>query len=331
MLDEPTSPFRYARAMRTAGTALLLAALVGCATSPEVDPRYRPAESVLEVLAVLQRHVPDDTYRFEPARDFTGRNVYRSSLLRLENLERLHADALRAGHMDGVIAFGKARALERLGAFDLAAEAYRRAAEREALLAEEALRSAAVCDAIHAAAGATTEIAELHAEGETTLRIAAPSAVLARFEERAGSLAWLEEEVAGTHHLYVVREEIERADQGRAGYFRRLRSVLPDGDLRAVAEQQRLVSDHTDSRHAPRHLLVLANLYSELSAEYVEHHPPESLDFDPAEFRDLVESGARIYEMVAARDGTPEKIEATRRLEAFLAFALGVDRDRFTP
>jgi hypothetical protein len=34
---------------------------------------------------------------------------------------------------------------------------------------------------------------------------------------------------------------------------------------------------------------------------------------------------------VATRDGTPEKIEASRKLEAFLAFALRVDRDRFTP
>ena len=74
-----------------------------------------------------------------------------------------------------------------------------------------------------------------------------------------------------------------------------------------------------------------STLVLELSGEYVEQHPPESLTFDPAEFRDLVDSGARIYEMVAARDGTTEKLEAARRLEAFLAFSLAVDRDRFTP
>jgi hypothetical protein len=34
---------------------LLLALLLGCQTSPEVDPRYRPAESILELLAVLQQ------------------------------------------------------------------------------------------------------------------------------------------------------------------------------------------------------------------------------------------------------------------------------------
>jgi hypothetical protein len=49
------------------------------------------------------------------------------------------------------------------------------------------------------------------------------------------------------------------------------------------------------------------------------------------EFEDLVDSAARVYEMVAARDGTPERIEASRRLEAFIAFSLSIDRERFTP
>ena len=73
----------------------------GCANTTEVDPLYRPAENVLEVVSVLRAHISDDTYRFESAHDFTGRNVYRSSLLRLENLERLHGDALRAGRPVG--------------------------------------------------------------------------------------------------------------------------------------------------------------------------------------------------------------------------------------
>ncbi|NNL67322.1 MAG: hypothetical protein HKP30_13830, partial [Myxococcales bacterium] len=139
---------------KLATLALLLAAslLGACRSTPESDPRYRPSENVLEVVAVLRRHVPDDTYRFEPARDFAGRNVYRASLIRLENLERVHGDALRAGHMDGVLAFAKARALERIRAFSLAAEHYRRAAELEEPLALEALRGAAACEALDEAA-----------------------------------------------------------------------------------------------------------------------------------------------------------------------------------
>jgi hypothetical protein len=77
------------------GVSLLVA---GCAGGPTADPRYRPAESVLEVIAVLRRHVPDDTYRFESARDFTGRNVYRASLIRLENVTGQPDTAFRLGH-----------------------------------------------------------------------------------------------------------------------------------------------------------------------------------------------------------------------------------------
>ena len=129
----------------------------------------------------------------------------------------------------------------------------------------------------------------------------------------------------------MIAEEVERADLERARYFTRLRNVLPDGDLRAVSELERVALRHGESKRAARHLLALADLYADLSLDYVENHPPEGLYFDPGAFRDLVDSGSRIYEMVAARDGAPEKIEAARRLEAFLAFALSVDRDRFTP
>jgi hypothetical protein len=314
-----------------AGFAALLV-LSGCRSTPDAEERYAASASALEVVAVLRRHVPDDTYRFEPARDFTGRNVYRSSLLRLENLERVHADALRAGQLDGIIAFAKGRALERIRAYDLAAESYRISAEREEALRTEALRSADLCAAIHASLGAPVGLEPAHTEDASAfLGIPSPDGVLAGFELRSADLENLTRAAEGTHHVFVLREEVERADVERARYFVRLRDVIEDGDVRAVAELQRVVVRHPESKRAARHLLDLADLYAELSSEYVERHPPESLSFDPVEFRDLVDSGARIYEMVAARDGTPEKIEASRRLEAFLAFSIGVDRDRFTP
>lgn len=316
----------WQRARFLFGAVFLLA--VGCASPPGVAPEYRPTESLLEVVAVLQRHVEDDTYRFPAARDFTGRDVYRSSLLRLENLERLHADALRAGHVDGVIAFAKGRALERLRAYDLAAAAYQLASERDDTLASEALRSADVCrDLTHALQVAP--VAPI--SSDATLTLPSSAVALAAFEERQARLEEILEITNGTHHASVVEEEIERADRERAAYLAGLRTLLAEGDVLAIAERQRVAERHPQSKYAPRHLLDLADLYAELSYEYVERTPPASLRFDPAEFRDLVDSSARFYEMVAAQDGTTEKLEATRRLEAFLAFALGVDRDRFTP
>ena len=78
-----------ARRRAPAGAALLLA--FACAKPAPVAPQYQPVSSVLEVVAMLRRHLADDTYRFEPARDFSGRNVYRAALTRLESLERVHA------------------------------------------------------------------------------------------------------------------------------------------------------------------------------------------------------------------------------------------------
>ncbi len=310
--------------------ALLVALAAGCASTPEADPRYRPAENVLEVVAVLRRHVPDDSYRFEPARDFTGRNVYRSSLLRLESLESIHLDALRAGHMDGVIAFAKGRALERLRAFDLAAEEYRLAAAIDPELKVEALRSADLCDGLHLAAGMTTA-PEASASLADTPGVLDARAVIEAASLRDALLETLARSAEGTHHIYIVREEMERADVERARHFVGLRKILPDGDVRAVAELQQVAMDHADSKNASRHLLALAGLYEDMAVEYTDAHPPESLLFDPVRFQELLYTASRLYETVAGRDGTPEKLEASRKLEAFLAFALRVDRDRFTP
>lgn len=301
--------------------------LAGCAGPPDSDPRYRPAESVLEVLAVLRRHVNDDTYRFESAQDFTGRNVYRSSLLRLESMERLHAQALRAAAMDGVVTFAKARALERLRAFDLAAQSYEIAASIDDDLAEEALRSAGVCHEL-------TEALELSIGLDDLASPAGVSpdseAALERFESRTRRLEMLARSQADTHYFYVVREEIERTDLARAHYFVALRQILPDGDVRAAGELERVVTRHRKSKHANHHVLELAQFYEDLAVEYVGAHPPESLGFDPIRFRELTDATSRLYEVVANQDGKPEKLEASRRLEAFLAFALRIDRDRFT-
>jgi hypothetical protein len=324
---------------RAAAVAVAIAlagqAGAGCSTAKQkkLEARYGPSESVVEVVAVLRRHVPDDTYRFPPATDFTGRNVYRSSLLRLESIERMHADALRSGYMDGVLAFAKARALERLRGYDLAAVQYREAARIDDALREEALRSARVCDEIAAAVAVGIDFEDPVAPGDAGARDtepADPDRIVAELDERVALLSFLLDEQEGTHYAAVIREEIERSDEARATWFERHRYDLPDGQLRAVSEMQRVVARHGSSKSRLRHILRLAALYDDLAHEYVNAVPPESLEFDPARFQDLVDPAVHLYESVAAQDGTPEKLEAARRLEAFLAFTLVVDRDRFT-
>ena len=56
--------------------------------------------------------------------------------------------------------------------------------------------------------------------------------------------------------------------------------------------------------------------------------PATALDFDPAVFDEYALGATRIYEAVAQRDGAVEKLEAARKLEAFLAFTLQVYDER---
>ena len=314
-----------------------LALVAGCRSAQEkrIQSIYGPTESILEVVAVLRRHVGDDTYRFQPATDFTGRNVYRSTLLRLENLERVHSDALRSGHMDSVIHFAKARSLERLRAFDLAAEHYESAARRGGSLRAEALRSERTCREIHAARQLGFELRDPLArspEGsdEGYALPLDPEKAIASLDERSAQLSALYDHENERHYRYVIREELEHNDLVRARYFVAMRHSLANGQIRAVGELQRLIVRHAPSKNNNRHMLSLADLYATLAEEYTQANAPESLNFDPAKFQELVDAASQIYQSVASEDGTPEKLEAARRFEAFLAFTLKVDRDRFT-
>jgi hypothetical protein len=323
------------RAKNTAILPLLigLSLGLGCAMSPKAKQEtvYGPSESIIEVVAVLRRHVPDDTYRFGPATDFTGRNVYRSSLLRLESIERVHEDELGAGHMDAVIAFSKARALERLRAFDLAAPHYDFAGQEDPVLREEAERSEEICLAIFEATKIGIDLVDPLAENFDELLLSDDAdSVVADLDQRVAQLSEWIETTRGTHYEFILREEIERADVTRARYFDAMRAVLPGGNIRAVGEHQRVVSRHVASHLRQRHLLALADLYAVLAEEYVEANPPESLRFDPPRFKELVDGATQIYQVVSSQDGTVEKLEAARRLEALLAFSLQVDRDRFS-
>ncbi len=306
---------------------LCLCGLSACAGAPP-EALNRPSESLLEVVSVLRRHVPDDTYRYAPARDFSGRNVYRASLLRLENLERAFDADLRSGIWDEVLHFSRGRALERLRAYDLAAAAYRSAAEREGELQKEALSSAARCDELDAA----LKLTKPSGAGAARLPDAAErERALAAFDERSARMERLEQQAAGSHYAFIARIELERAHTERAGLLKDLRHLLPDGDVKALAALQQNAIEHRESKAANAHLLALADFYEELAREYILLHPPESLRFDPARFEELVTSSVRIYESVSNQDGAEEKLEAARRLEALLAFTLKVDRDRFSP
>ncbi len=108
-----------------------------------------------------------------------------------------------------------------------------------------------------------------------------------------------------------------------------MRSALNDGTLLALQELQRVVRRHGASKNRLRHQLRLADFYATLSRKYLTAIPPESLRFDPARFHEMADPAIQLYELVASHDGRPEKLEAARSLEAFLALILTIDADRY--
>lgn len=290
----------------------LLLVLCACASTRDPDPKYEPTQSLLEAVSVLRLHVEDDTYRFPPARDFAGKNVYRATLARLESLEEIHAAKFRSGYMVDVILFAKARALERMTEFDLAAKHYLRVSELDSPLAPQAASAQRICARLAEAAGIEP----------------APDAPVKRalelFEIRRTTLVALREELLDTHYAYVIDEELERADRARAQYFAARSALVPGLAALALELHQELVSEHAPSKHHNRNLLELADFYATLSRRYVARFPPVSLDFDPGAFDEYAFGARRLYEVVSRQDGTVEKIEAARKLEAFLGFTLSV-------
>ena len=148
-------------------------------------------------------------------------------------------------------------------------------------------------------------------------------------DERIARLSRILDDVRETHYRWIIQEEIERADWIRARYAVAIRSVVDDGTVLALQELQRVATRHGASKNRLRHLLRLADFYAMIGREYLVAVPPESLTFDPAKFRELFDATTRLYELVASHDGRPEKLEATRSLEAFLALTLRIDADRF--
>jgi hypothetical protein len=310
---------------------IIALSVFGCSSfsAKQIEARYGPSEGILETVAVLRRHIPDNTYRFPPANDFSGRNVYRASLLRLESLERAELSAIRSGYMDDVIAFSKARALERLRAFDLAAQQYRKSARLSKEMRPAALESAAICERIDQAVAVGIDLSDPFTDAAAPVLSLDANRVRQDLDERIARLTRLLGEDQESHYRWILQEEIERADWIRAQYSVAIRFVVEDGTLLALQELQRVVTRHGASKNRLRHLLRLADFYATLGREYFAAVPPESLAFDPAKFRELFDAAIQLYELVASHDGRPEKLEATRSLEAFLALTLSIDADRF--
>src|SRR5215831_9480215 len=126
-------------------TRVLLAIILAVGASPlavragDASGATAPYEDLVEVLATLTWHLRDDLYRFPAPKDPTGHDLYKLALTRLESWEKRFP-----GRMRDVTTLGRAEALEHLGEYKRAADAYGQvAAMTESPLAGKARDGAA--------------------------------------------------------------------------------------------------------------------------------------------------------------------------------------------
>jgi hypothetical protein len=260
---------------------------------------------VLEVLADLTWHLKDDVYRFAPPKDPTGHDLYRLSLRRLESWEQRFPGRLR-----DVTTFARAEALERLGEFARAGDAYAEVAKTSSPLAARAREHGARVQAF-AAAAALPESAPHLDDTLTALRrkLDAWAALVARH--------------AGTPYEALALVEEERLERSAARLVTEHRRELEHGAETAERSLRFLIEKHADSKELPGHILRLADLYADLARDYADAQA-RPLAFDEDEFVRRADRALDTYRKVGTWDGAREKPEAQARFAAFDAYKTSI-------
>jgi len=292
--------------MRTLGALLaFLALLVPRANAGDATGAFAPYEDVLEVVSELTWHLRDDVYRFPPAKDPTGHDVYRLSLHRLENWEKRFPGRLR-----DVTSFARAEALERLGGYAAARDLYAKVAALPSPLAARAAEGAS-------RAAAFADVAAMPERGADL------DATLTALRAKLDAWAKLLGRQGGTPFEPILLVEEERLERRTARLVVEHRRLLDDGAVTAERSLRFLVEKHADSRLLAEHILRLADLYADLARDYVSDHD-QPLEFREGEFVSRADRALDTYRKVAMWDGAPEKPEAQARFTAFDAYKTDV-------
>lgn len=287
---------------------LLLAAALAVAVPPpaaragDATGATAPYEDLIEVLATLTWHLRDDVYRFAPPKDPTGHDLYKLALSRLESWEKRFP-----GRMRDVTAYGRAQALERLGEYRRAADAY----GQVAALADSPLAAKAGAGAARARAFA--DAAALPEDGDDV------EAELGALRRKLDAWGKLVEDYKDTPAGTVALVEEERLERTTTRLVVDHRRDLEHGDETAEKALRFLIQKHADSKNLAAHVLRLGDLYAEQARDYVAHNE-RPLTFQEDEFLSRADRALDTYHKVATWDGAREKPEGQARFAAMEAW-----------
>ncbi len=281
--------------------AALQASSAGCARKPPAEPY--PHESVLAVIAELRIHLLFDPYRAVPGQDLEGRNIFRVSLARLNELDQI----LGEDYAD-IIAFGQAECFERLTEWDAASVSFGRVVQSGSSLSEEAAIRLKWAE----------RIADITSEREDAMTIESYLNQLASIQARLINL--LEPDEPVFPYASLLRVELERAREKEALMLFRNRYTIAEGSDRAIEAARELIERHADGRRDGEHRLLLGGFYADLAGDYARLNPPATALFESSIWESYI-AGAREQFAIAARaDGDPAKPEAQARLRALDAY-----------
>jgi hypothetical protein len=284
--------------MRAVFMLLMLSALARPAAAGNATAAFAPYEDLLEVLAPLTWHLNDDLYRFPPPRDPTGHDLLQLSLARLDGWEKRFPSSFR-----DVTAFGRAEALERLGEYAKATDAYRQvAAMSDTPLAGPARQHAGRTADFAGAAGLPEDGPDLDAR-------------LGALRKKLDAFGVLVERYAGTPYQALALVEEERLEQRTSGLVVEHRHLLDKGNETAERALRFLIQKHAESKNLADHILRLGDLYADLAREYVVTNG-RPLAFKEDAFVARADRALDVYRKVATWDGSREKPEGQARFAA---------------
>ena len=290
------------RPMRALSIPLLVCLLASPVRAADAVGAFAPYEDLLEVLAPLTWHLNDDLYRFPPPRDPTGHDLLQLSLARLEGWEKRFPSSFR-----DVTIFARAQALERLGEYQAATDAYRQvAAMTGSPLAHPAKDHAARTTAFAAAAVLPEDGSDLDAR-------------LAALRKKLDAFGKLVEQYAGTPYQSLALAEEERLERLTSSLVVDHRQLIAKGDETAERALRFLIQKHADSKKLAEHILRLGDLYAAFAREYAETHT-RPLAFKEDAFIARTDRALDVYRKVATWDGSREKPEGQARFAALEAF-----------
>jgi len=289
--------------------ALLLISSAACSSKKVAqEPQYEAAANLLENIKDFQRLAREDLYRYSIPKDITGTNIMKATLVRLDDYEEVYPN-----RFSDLVNFSKAMAYERLRNYEQAVNHYRKAAESNGRLVDQAEKNIAVLEAFQ-------EILNHPLPTED------PFEYIKGLDEKV--LAWneLTLQYQGTPYEYLARVEEEKIDRAKVTFAELNRHRLKDGNHLVILGYSQLVTKHRQSKNLYWYLLDFGDYYVKIAKEYAALNDPEGLNFEPDTFDHLAKSALKFYTEVAQQDGTTEKIEAKGKIQSLQALMQKIRR-----